>query len=259
MDLNQMMNPQSKMMFSTIDELSLPLAYSSDNIKLSKNDKTGIIRYTWNKTDERIFYYKDKNDIDLNEAQHFPGLIDYLNKKGIGDVSCGTGNKTYLTLDSSRGTQSFAFGHFFVDIAPVLLYLYTQKKLNLPKNNGFLIYKDEIWQRDILNMIGIPSNSLEYLDNMRPVKIHEPICDYWLDICFIKGNLEKLRKNFATIPFEFKKLTCKQDILFLKREEIGNRPKRWINLDQCINKCRVQIKEDIKIGQNFKTFWGVYF
>ena len=66
-----LVNHQYKIMNSVIDLHSLPLAYSGKSVEISQYREFELIRYTWNKSDERIFYQKEGAAIDLSEVNYF--------------------------------------------------------------------------------------------------------------------------------------------------------------------------------------------
>ena len=147
--------------------------------------------------------------------------------------------RRYLAIDHTRGSQSFAFGHFFVDIIPLLAYMYTHNSLLLKGYDNILIYSRERWQKDILDMVGIPHDSLAYLDDIKPYKMIKQIRDYRLNLAFIKCDIEKLRNSFAAYPLQYIKKRAGNGILFLKRDEVKHRPRRWLNIEECMVKCRL--------------------
>ena len=238
-----LVNHQYKIMNSVIDLHSLPLAYSGKSVEISQYREFELIRYTWNKSDERIFYQKEGAAIDLSEVNYFPGLLEYSREKIVkGEYKTSVDRKMerrYLAIDHTRGSQSFAFGHFFVDIIPLLAYMYTHNSLLLKGYDNILIYSRERWQKDILDMVGIPHDSLAYLDDIKPYKMIKQIRDYRLNLAFIKCDIEKLRNSFAAYPLQYIKKRAGNGILFLKRDEVQHRPRRWLNIEECMVKCRL--------------------
>ena len=88
-------------------------------------------------------------------------------------------------------------------------------------------------------MLGIPHNSLKYLDDIKPNKMEKQVRDYRLKLALINCEIEKLRRNFAAYPLQYKKRIADNRILFLKRDEVKHRPRRWLNIEECMVKCRL--------------------
>ena len=56
-------------------------------------------------------------------------------------------------------------------------------------------------------------------------------------------------ENFSIYPLKYAQKSPNQGILFLKRDDVKHRPRRWLNLDECINSCRTNESIVGEIGE----------
>ena len=205
-----------------------------------------FIRYTWSSSDERIFFLdKELEPIekDIN-IDLFPGLNEFFDQCwSQKDKILSRDNETtlpeLLSINETRGPQSFAFGHYLVDILPVLFYLQLFKRSRLSLLPPLLIYSISEWHEDLHKLFGI-SKEFVFPLNSYPSKLNakvdkgQEIRLYAANIKLINPNITFLRKCFANnlrIISNREKHSSEIDILFLTRKELGARPLRWTNQD----------------------------
>ncbi|MAU77317.1 MAG: hypothetical protein CL831_10745 [Crocinitomicaceae bacterium] len=224
--------------------LSIPFIYSSNNISITDSNRLYFVRYSWSPSDERIFYL-DKNlkPIEANlDVKLFPGLKEFLHTcldcrdEIIASIDENV-IQNLLTLDETRGPQSFAFGHYAVDILPILYYLQLFQKSIIKSLPPLLIYDICKWHEDLHSIFGIPLASVFPLNSYRSlldVKISggKQILLYAANIKVISYNNTLIRTSFSNnlILINQKEYSApKTDVLFLLRKQLGGRPVRWTN------------------------------
>lgn len=224
--------------------LSIPFTYLSNKISITSGNQIYFIRYSWSPSDERIFYL-DKNlkPIETNlKVELFPGLKEFLSycldyrDKIIASID-KSDIPNLLSLDETRGPQSFAFGHYAVDILPLLYYLQLFKNSIITSLPPLLIFDIFKWHEDLHDLFGIPLASVFPLNSCKSildVKIAsgQQIFLYAANIKIIAYNSSLMRTSFSNnlILINQKNYNApKTDILFLLRKQLGGRPVRWNN------------------------------
>ena len=149
------------------DNFTVNYEWITNLLYISHPTKLRIIRYTWSDTDERLFFLDSQNKFLKNDLDFvsFPGLSSfskYLSDSGFG--VCAEAHDCCF-LDITRGPQSFAFGHFFVDILPFLFILNLYKQI-FPIRPCYrvLLYSLTNWQKDLLDLFDLPIKSVCTID-----------------------------------------------------------------------------------------------
>ena len=230
-----------------LEEFDVPVAQSESNQKLIYSKKVefiaiiykhiGNIRRTIYLTLDGNLISKESPDALLSML---PGLDKYIETIYQKSINCMFSTEKLLGITQyTRGSQSFAFGHFIMDILPILFYRSCLRRNG--KSPPLLLYKEEQWQINLMRACAIERNQLVYYNDLVPF-YSNPLVD-----CYkIKGVIVKLRKENYVIKsmqrtFEqasknnlSDKITKK--ILFLSRKNIKARVDRWANAESCIHK-----------------------
>jgi hypothetical protein len=146
----------------------------------------------------------------------------------------------------SRGSQSFAYGHFIIDILP---YLFYASLISRFKSYAPLLYQREEWQQNLLATCFDNSPRLAYFSDLSPF-----FSTPYLDAYKIMSQVVHLpRRNHALYVFQ-KVLASKLvqtnardsdheiGVLFLVRANIAGRSDRWSNADSCLDALQKSIR-----------------
>ena len=246
MDLKHQCNHQFNSIMSLRKLYSLATSHTNKKVTLSHSYRVYFVRYTWSKSDERIFFldkYLLPIEDDINTGM-FPGLQGFLRncKESKEEVLSQVKERDIpdlLSVDEPRGPQSFAFGHYVVDILPTLFYLQLFEESRLSLLPPLLTYGMNKWQEDLHRLFCISKTRVLPLDSQKSIlgrvtNRGQQIRLYAANIQFISSNNTLLRKCFANslrvINYQDEAVE-KTDILFLTRKELGGRPIRWTNQD----------------------------
>lgn len=225
---------------------SLATNHANRKVSLTYSYRVCFVRYTWSKSDERIFFL-DENLLPIEDdinIKMFPGLQGFLHNCKERKEEILTQVKEYnlpnlLSVDEPRGPQSFAFGHYIVDILPTLFYLQLFQESTLSLLPPLLTYGMNKWQEDLHELFSIPRTRVFPLDSQKSIQKSvtnrgQQIRLYAANIQFITSNNSVLRRCFSSnlrlINYQ-NEVISKTDILFLTRKELGGRPIRWTNQD----------------------------
>ena len=147
--------------------------HSTKSVQLYEESLLNVIRYTWHKNDERLFFMSSKHQFLEDESVYssFPGItqitLETIRSSKI--VENHQIQPYLICLDIYRGPQSFAFGHFMVDILPVIAYMSIMKSM-LYKGSipAIVVYSSPAWLLDVLNLFGFNASSVYSLDMLNP-------------------------------------------------------------------------------------------
>lgn len=161
-------------------------------------------------------------------------------------------NSIFLT-SASRGSQSFAFGHFIIDILPYLFYAKLIESFN---SYTPLLYQREEWQQNLLETCFEDPPKLKYFEDitsffstpfldaykLKSRVVDLPRCKHAL---FVLQRVITSKSQIATSSEDSKN----KDILFLMRKNIAGRSDRWSNADYCFSSLQKRVtKRIIKIN-----------
>lgn len=214
-------------------------------LSYSKPIEISLIEYNWALGGSRSIYIYEGNIVSEENLEtldnNFRGFSKYIKDKGILYNSKGKYNYSDVyIIDSSRGPQSFAYGHFIIDVLPIIYLLKLNLKL-LRYNYPVLIYKKLDWQVSLCSELGIDEKLIMGYESLKPChgktgNIGEFI-QYNIESPIIRLNnrantIKAMRKSYL---LEFNKKYHKEiDLLILRRENIIGRSNRWINLEDLI-------------------------
>ena len=210
---------------------------------------TGNIRRT-------IFFDKD---LTLLSSEHpeelgrmLPGIYQCIEKifklfhEAETQYIC---DKSIFLTSASRGSQSFAYGHFIIDILP---YLFYSRLLEGFKSYTPLIYQREDWQEDLVKTCFKDAPKLGYFQDIASFYSTPYLNAYKLKAQVVhmpKHNhaLFVLQQVITSQTPTNKRLSNKEgnSILFLVRKNIAGRSDRWSNADSCFEVLQKSIKERI--------------
>ena len=257
MALNTIQTHQSNdSLRSPSDDLKLRLIHSTRDVRLYEESKINIIRYTWHNNDERLFFMSSQHQFLEDESVYssFPSITQIIGEDLPHDKP-GVNNQiqpNLLCLDIYRGPQSFAFGHFMVDILPVITYINIMKSMMYKGSTpAILIYSSPAWLLDLLCLFNFNASSVYTLDRLNPIRSLQArkgqlIRYYSIKSLLAQFNMQKLRAAFALwtpILPKAKELLLNRTLI-LSRESVGSRPLRWINQDDFLNRLKSSIKID---------------
>jgi hypothetical protein len=228
---------------------------------ISQISSLGIIRKIWTKSDYRCFYlfHKDSDfwltNSDLQVLHCFNDIFEEIRSASTSNnlhirtkfsfTTAPLLNKPNYPLCaewSSRGSYSFHFGHFIIDIIPLLIAIY----LMYPKSQLKLIVSSfPLWAVELLEIYG-----LSFLSNrLANISMEESNVENFNNsvkyLCLKDVNFIKLARSFKhemlKIGFPVLQLTYapqRTRILVLSRGKLNNNAsKRWTNELECIDAC----------------------
>ena len=203
-----------------------------------------IIRATWRGDDERLFIILNKEYIflekdDLSYLEFFPGfkLIDELTiELDIGIENCTINTEDTLLLPfSSRGNQSFAFGHMISEVIPDMVNLQNSEVYNTYK---YLCFPLEEWSLQLIRFYNIARDFIFEANRVDFKALKPPIYSLILTkIAFYERDLLEAGSNFDRVfskRLDFLSPCDKVEMITLSRKA-KHRPMRWKNVDECID------------------------
>jgi hypothetical protein len=231
-------------MHSIISHKRLPCQIRSSISRVSLPVQLLFIRYTWSQTDETLFFLDADSPAIINTAhpERFPGLTTFIDSisphlHALLQQRLRPTSKI-LIFDALRGPQSFAFGHFFIDLLPVVYY--ESLRAHGLEHHKLLVYRHEQWQQDLLQLFSLPSDSLIALDSLSPIVSSQNIRLYHCVARIGSYSMDKIRRLFVGYTPDMAlpvRVACKS-VLFLTRDSVGHRPRRWENISECIHVLR---------------------
>jgi hypothetical protein len=228
---------------------------------ISRISEILLIRKLWSTSDLRLFYVFQR-DSEIWLTQEDKAVIHYFNDIfGITSKSYNSVNDCPISLDAnisrntdkidgsdlllewtSRGTFSFHFGHFIIDVIPLLMAIHNTKTLSDYK---LLISIFPAWASELLDLYGLKRlGTLLYVYN----DVGGEELNRSKNIAFTKvenATFIKLspgyRDNLLNNGFRVNELQYKPSmsrLAVLSRRCLPNsKPIRWINEDECIKAC----------------------
>lgn len=229
--------------------------YWNKYISISDYHLLYIIRYTWSSSDEKLFFLN--NNLrpldDRLKKDMFPGLRAFLHfcilEKRRNDFAGMEKEMPNVLLTSeSRGPQSFAFGHYMVDILPILNYLQMFQVSPLSKQPPLLIYNLKDWHIDLHNIFGIPTDSVFQLDKHKSILATNTDSGQKIQLYAVNAKLLNIDRAYMRNFFSSNKIVETQitndlplrKMLIMNRKNLGHRPVRWINQDEFISMVKIR-------------------
>lgn len=256
------------------------IAYSNSGSPLaliSQASSLGIIRKIWSRSDYRCFYIFHKyseiwlTNTDWQVLNCFAKLFHVTQSSASESrLSVETSFCSYSASSliqrpyalcaewSSRGSYSFHFGHFIIDIIPLLLSLdliYPGQLIKL------VIPTLSPWALEVLDIYGLLSlsNLLEVTSSQESTIQHSGDSVRYLSLNNVRlvKLARSLKYEILRAGFNVPRLKYQPEgtrVLVLSRGKLpSNAPKRWVNEIECIDacsKCEVQVEYPEKIGPN---------
>lgn len=218
-----------------------------------------ILRVTWKKGDERLFFLYQGivllEEQDLQYIGCFPGIemsSKDLNSKFISGKLGFSGNALnalrmpralnkemsigeFLLPSSSRGNQSFAFGHFISEVIPDIIDIQSIEELESKDSMRLLIYPLDQWAVQLLDLFNADYNMLGELPRLKLSDSPE-YSSYKLRVRFYRyidraRSIQRLIQTHANNRFNYHHLNR---LIFLTRQSVASsRPVRWIDIESC--------------------------
>lgn len=237
----------------------LPLNDNPQAISFSETISVTILRATWKQGDERLFFLHqgivllDEND--LQYIGHFPGievcLSDSNNKPDSGKLSfsgnalnalctpSGLNKQTnvgeYLLSSSSRGNQSFAFGHFISEVIPDILDIQRVDKSHSKGAMRLLSYPLDDWAAQLMDIFDVDRNLVGELPRLC-LSSSPMYTSYKLTGRFYRCNDRdhNVQMLIRTPVNNLSRAKALARLIFLTRQSVGtSRPMRWTDIAKC--------------------------
>ena len=228
-------------------------------ISFSEITTVTILRATWRYGDERLFFLYQGivllDEHDLQYISHFPGIeippSGFHNKENSGNLNI-SGNALnalctpcelnkqmnvgeYLLPFSSRGNQSFAFGHFISEVIPDMLDIQGVNRQEFKEAMRLLVYPLDEWAAQLMDIFNVDRNIVGELPRL--LLSSSPLyTSYKLRVRFYRSNnrdhhIQNLIPALANIRDHGHAL---HRLIFLTRQSVSAlRPVRWTDIDNC--------------------------
>ena len=153
---------------------------------------------------------------------------------------------------NSRGNQSFAFGHFFSEVLPDLLVFNKYKILDQTIYKQ-LVFPLEEWSNEILYLFNVDRSNIMELPRIQTCHRLPTYTSIDSKILFYKCHVRTTvassltRSNSLRIHSDLNASNFDVRIVILSRKNcIGSRPKRWIDLESCFHKYQINNHKQAK-------------